>query len=105
MTSQPSPTDSSRSWRSKSDRTRWGVVAVVVLLLIGAGFIVAGLGGNRGSDPIHGALPVAGNAAPVVAQARPAVAAHSVPVSLRIPALGVSSSLSQLGLNADKSPQ
>ena len=81
------------------------MVAVVVLLLIGAGFIVAGLGGNRGSDPIHGALPVAGNAAPVAAQARPAVAAHSVPVSLRIPALGVSSSLSQLGLNADKSPQ
>jgi len=33
------------------------------------------------------------------------VATQSTPVSLRIPALGASSSLSQLGLNADNSPQ
>ena len=33
------------------------------------------------------------------------VAASSVPVSLHIPAIGVSTSLSKLGLNADKSPQ
>jgi sortase (surface protein transpeptidase) len=33
------------------------------------------------------------------------VATSSVPVSLRIPVIGVSVSLSQLGLNADKSPE
>jgi Sortase domain len=81
------------------------VVAVGALLLIGAGFIIAGLRGNSGSDRIHGGLPAAADPAPIAATARPAVAARLVPVSLRIPLLGVSSSLSQLGLNADKSPQ
>ena len=84
---------------------RWWVVVVVALLLIGAGFITSSLRGNPRPDALHSGLPAAGSPAPVAAQARPAVAAHSVPVSLRIPALGVSSSLSQLGLNADKSPQ
>ena len=42
---------------------------------------------------------------PVTAGRAPVVAAGSAPVSLRIPALGVSVSLSQLGLNADQSPQ
>jgi sortase (surface protein transpeptidase) len=88
-------------------------VAVVVLLLVGAGFIVAGLRGR--TDPMAGhpsAFPAAASTAAVevaavhvAAAAHPAVAAHSVPVSLRIPAIGVSVSLSTLGLNADGSPQ
>ena len=113
MTSQPSPTDSSRSLRSrrssrsKPDLTRWWVVAIISLLLIGAGFLVA----SQRGDPIattHGAsMPAAGSPAAVraLAAAHPAVPARSVPVSIRIPAMGVSVSLSQLGLNADGSPQ
>ena len=54
------------------------------------------------ADP---AVPAAGQAIPVTAGRAPVVAAGSAPVSLRIPALGVSVSLSQLGLNADQSPQ
>lgn len=117
MTSQPSSTDSrsSRSSRSsrnggssgsKPDPTRWWVVVVVALLLVGAGFLMAGLRGKNSQADLHSAsTPMAVNAAPIAARARPSVAAHSVPVSLRIPALSVSSSLSSLGLSADKSPQ
>jgi sortase (surface protein transpeptidase) len=77
-----------------------------VLLLIGAGFLYSGLSDNGAPDPLHGASSSGGgNAQQAAAKARPPAAAHSVPVSLRIPALGVSTSLSSLGLNADKSPQ
>jgi hypothetical protein len=87
---------------------RWWVVATISLLLIGAGFLVAS---QRGGDPVattHGAsMPAAANPAAVqaLAAAHPAAPARSVPVSIRIPAMGVSVSLSQLGVNADGSPQ
>ena len=106
MTSQPSPTDSSRSSVSRSDPTRWWVVAVIALLLIGAGFLIGELRSH--SDPMSGhpsLSSTAGKTTAAEAKARPAVAADLVPVSLRIPVLGVSVSLSALGLNADKSPQ
>jgi Sortase domain len=109
MTSQPSATDSSRSSRgsrssgSGSGPTLWWVVTVG-LLLIGTGFFVAGFGGFGGSNPTHRVLPMAASSGPVAARRYP-VTVQSTPVSLRIPALGVSSSLSELGLNADKSPQ
>jgi|SRR5450631_2268645 hypothetical protein len=106
MTSQPSPTDSSRSSVSRSDPTRQWVVAVIALLLIGAGFLIGELRSH--SDPMSGhpsLSSMAGKATAAEAKARPAVAADLVPVSLRIPVLGVSVSLSTLGLNADKSPQ
>jgi Sortase domain len=78
----------------------------MVLLFIAVGFVI----GNRpgASDPTaaHPSAPAtASQAAPVAAGRAPVVAASSVPVSLRIPAMRVSVSLSQLGLNADKSPQ
>jgi len=114
MTSQPSPTDStrssrsSRSSRSKLDLTRWWVVATISLLLIGAGFLVASQRGGEPASTTHGAsMPAAANPAAVqaLAAAHPAAPARSVPVSIRIPAMGVSVSLSQLGVNADGSPQ
>jgi hypothetical protein len=84
------------------------VVATIALLLIGVGLLVAS---QRGDDPVataHGAsMPAAGNPAALkaLAAAHPAAAARSVPLSIRIPAMGVSVSLSQLGINADGSPQ
>jgi len=118
MTSQPSPTESrrslkdSRSSRSRRssengpDPTRWWVVAVIALLLIGAGFLISTLRGGSEPSPGHETSSAAtGKPAPMQAGARPAVLARSVPVSLRIPAMNVSVSLSTLGLNADKSPQ
>jgi sortase (surface protein transpeptidase) len=83
----------------------WGLVATV-LLLVGAGTISLGF---RGSD--H-ALPAP---APSAAAKRAAVktppmvealfTARSVPVSLHIPAIGLSVPLSTLGVNADGSVQ
>jgi len=114
MTNLPSPADSSRSSRSRSSsrsgnrRTWWcdpsnWFIAALVLLLVGIGFLVASLRGGNDQDsnalsptPGHGASQLGVPAA---------VAARSVPVSIRIPAIGVSVSLSQLGLNADKSAQ
>jgi len=126
MTNVPSPADSSRSpGRSRSpgseggpktwwrDPSNW-FVAALVLLLVGIGFFVSSLRG--GNDPVPEALTtVPGHSAPVHGGARQAMAARSaatssaigrsVPVSIRIPAIGVSAALSQLGLNADKSAQ
>jgi len=80
----------------------------MVLLVVAVGFLI----GNRpgapeatAASPSATATATARQAAQVVAGRAPVVAASSVPVSLRIPAMGVSVSLSQLGLNADKSPQ
>jgi len=116
MTDLPSPADSSRSSRSrnssrsKSDHRTWWrdpsnwFIAALVLLLVGIGFLVASLRG--GDDQNANALsPIAGHGSSTQAGAPKAVAARSVPVSIRIPAIGVSVSLSQLGLNADKSAQ
>jgi LPXTG-site transpeptidase (sortase) family protein len=84
-----------------------------VLLLIGAGVLVSSLRGS--SDPGPDALSgVPGHSAAGQTRAQKAMAvrsaaavsgARSVPVSLRIPTIGVSVPLSQLGLNADKSAQ
>jgi len=99
---------SSRSPKGKSEQSRWWVVAVIVLLFIGVGFLVGSLRSKPEEDSIHKSALAAGQAGQpaVVVAGRPAVvSASSIPVSLRIPAMGVSSTLSKLGLNADKSPQ
>jgi hypothetical protein len=77
-----------------------------VLLFIGVGFLFGSLRSKPEVDPIPGHASAADAQPGVVPAGRPAVvSASSMPVSLRIPAMGVSSTLSQLGLNADKSPQ
>ena len=131
MTNLPSSPDSSRSSRSGGDRrSRWRdpsnwLVAALVLLLVGVGFFVSSLrGGNDPGRDAGSAVP--GHSAPAQSRASKAMAvrseaarssaaarstarssatARSVPVSLRIKAIGVSVSLSQLGLNADRSAQ
>jgi hypothetical protein len=88
--------------------TRWWVIATISLLLIAAGFLVASQRGGEPASTTHGAsMPAVANPAAVqaLATAHPAAPARSVPVSIRIPAMGVSVSLSQLGVNADGSPQ
>jgi sortase (surface protein transpeptidase) len=112
MTDLPSRSDSrssrnNRSSRSGRDQTTWWRdpsnwwVAAVALLLIGSGFLVS----NLRNTPASSAAPIQGHSAAQQAGAKDVVAARSVPVSMRIPAIGVSSSLSSLGLNADKTVQ
>ena len=116
MTNQPS-SDSSRPPRSsrspggsrsssvKLKQSRWWVVATIVLLLIGGGFLIAGFGASA-PKPAQVSASARARQTAAVTTGRPAVVpASSVPVSLRIPAMGVSVSLSKLGLNADRSPQ
>jgi len=125
MTNPASPTGSKRSLK------RWWATAVVVLLT-GAGVLVVGMNGHQ--DPPAGATVAApqmaapSSAAPTRSSPttkpsatrstkptakRPAARsvrqsgaiARSTPVSLRIPAIGVSISLSSLGLNANGTVQ
>src|SRR5450631_199652 len=97
--------DGARKLRSR----RWWIVAAT-LLLLGIGCVVVGLQGHH--------YPLAG---PAVAQSAgssphrgttlsppdtvPAPVVRSVPVSLRIPAIGVSVPLISLGLNLDGTVQ
>jgi Sortase domain len=90
MTSQPSPAYSGHYLRRKRHPYRGWVAAAIVLLLVGAWFLVSGLRS-------HTVEIQAGEA--------PAVAARSLPTTLRIPAIGVSVSLSSLGLNTDGTVQ
>jgi hypothetical protein len=88
---------------------RWWVVAFV-LLLISAGCLAAGLRSRQ--DPLadQPALQLgsptegAGVAPPAPSRVVPA-ASHSTPVALEIPAIGVSVSVSELGLNPDRTVQ
>jgi hypothetical protein len=78
----------------------------VVLLLIAAGCLAVGLRGHQ--DPLAGPLasPAAtGRAAAAPPGAVSPVVARSVPVALRIPAIGVAVSVSELGLNPDGTVQ
>jgi hypothetical protein len=84
----------------------------VVLLLIAVGLLIGNRPGATDPTAVRPSAPATATAAattnqaaPVTAGRAPVVAASSVPVSVRIPAMGVSVSLSQLGLNADNSPQ
>ena len=108
MTWTTSPPD------SRGQSRRWWAVAVV-LLLTGAGFLTVGLLGHqnslagRAATPHRASPPSAGNttsAPPATGAATPSAAfARSVPVALRIPAIGVAVSLSTLGLNPDRTVQ
>lgn len=84
---------------------RWWSMAAALLLLVAAACLTVGLQGHR--HPLAGpvmpqsAPPPAsagGGAAPTTTTAPPV--ARSLPVELQIPAIGVSVSLSALGLNS-----
>jgi sortase (surface protein transpeptidase) len=106
MKSVTSPGSSSK----RSSRRWWA--AAVVLLLTGAGFLAVGnadrgepLAGPGATPRVSHPAAVSPAPAPTPAPAQSAVVARSVPVSLRIPAIGVSAPLTKLGLNADKTVQ
>jgi hypothetical protein len=86
-------------------RALWALTAL--LLLIGAGCLVAGL--RVHDHPLAGpvqrrhviAAPVAAAPPSATAVPAPAVVARSVPVAVRIPAIGLAVWLTQLGLNTN----
>ena len=88
------------------NRLRLWMVAAAALLLIGAGSLTAGLGGS--DRPLARPAPSPAAIRAIVA-APPMVAAldtaRSVPLTLRIPAIGLSVPLTTLGLNDDGSVQ
>ena len=85
---------------------RWWLTAAA-LVIVGAGCIVVGVRGHQ--HPLAGpANPPASHAARASAarsRTPQLLAARSVPVGLRIPAIGLSVSLSTLGLNLDGTVQ
>jgi hypothetical protein len=92
---------------------RWWAAAVV-LLLIGAWSLTVGLLGHQSPPPVAEAGPQIASSpafvhsAPPPSATRPkpsAALARSLPVALRIPAIGVSVSLGTLGLNPDRTVQ
>lgn len=94
--------------RSKS----WWILAAV-LLLVGTGSLVMGLRGHQHplAGPVASLVPprpppasVRG-AATVPSKVAPPVTVRSTPVELRIPAIGLTVSLSTLGLNPDGTVQ
>jgi LPXTG-site transpeptidase (sortase) family protein len=85
-------------------------VVAAVLLLIAAGCLAVGLRGGQNPliepAPPHFASPsVTGGTAPASSGAVGTGVARSVPVALRIPAIGVAVSVSTLGLNPDGTVQ
>src|ERR1700722_3642606 len=96
--------------RSNKHITRSLLVLSALLLLVGAGCVVAGLQEHR--HPLAGPVQHRHASAARVPSAHaqgvatttvpaPAVVARSVPVAVRIPAIGLSVWVTQLGLNAD----
>jgi hypothetical protein len=86
------------------------LVVTALLLLAGAGCVVAGLQEHR--HPLAGPVPQHPLSSTTAATSHthvvtrptvppPAVVARSVPIAVRIPAIGLSVWLTQLGLNAD----
>jgi sortase (surface protein transpeptidase) len=93
-----------------SSRRWW--VAAVVLLLIGAGLLTVGLLGHQSTLPDPPAAapslaspPAAAPSTPTPSTTSSQALVRSVPTELRIPAIGVTSSLTSLGLNSDRTVQ
>jgi sortase (surface protein transpeptidase) len=90
--------------------TRLLLVLTALLLLAGAGCLVAGLQEHRHAlagpvpqRPVSSARAARSHAHVVTTPTspQPAVVARSVPIAVRIPAIGLAVWLTQLGLNAD----
>jgi hypothetical protein len=98
-------------WRRLSEgnkrNTRFVLALTVVLVLVGTACIVVGLQEHR--HPLAGPVRqhrtatarAATATAPEITVPAPAVIARSVPVAVRIPAIGLAVWLTQLGLNAN----
>ena len=98
-------------WRSLSEGnkaiTRSLLALTVLLLLVGTACLVVGLQEHRHplAGPVRQHRTVTARAAtgtaPEITVPAPAVVARSVPVAVRIPAIGLAVWLTQLGLNAN----
>lgn len=98
--------DAGHSVAQTGRRSRWWWLIAAALLIVGAVCLAVSTGGHHPlASPItHQPPPAAGHSSPAAAALAPALA-RSVPVSLRIPAIGISVSLSVLGLNATRTVQ
>ncbi len=93
------------SWTVTNPSRRWGIISVTLLLVAGVCLWV----GLRGHEVLltaparHPSSPATSSTltAPAGAQVTAPVAGRSVPVSLRIPAIGIAVAVSTLGLNPD----
>jgi|SRR5665647_861561 LPXTG-site transpeptidase (sortase) family protein len=111
MTWTTPPAETRRQLRVNRRSSRRWWAAAIVLLLIGAGFLSVGLFGHQNTltdpaaAPTLASPPAAVKATPKPSAKPSAALARSVPVGLRIPAIGVAVSLSTLGLNPDRTVQ
>jgi len=94
---------------SKLRSMHWWIIAAV-LLVIGIGFLGVGVPGRE--HPLAGPVPshhttrsLPSGVNKTRSKSETSVVARSVPVNLRIPAIGVTTSLSTLGLNLDGTVQ
>src|SRR5512141_249198 len=114
MKSTTWPADTRRQMRDNRHIARRWWTAAVLLLLISAGSLTLGLLGHQNRLPAPETAPQVAPP-PAVADKMPPSAkqpvnlsvarARTVPVALRIPAIGVSVSLGTLGLNPDRTVQ
>ncbi len=83
---------------------RWWI-ATAALVLVAAGLLVAGVRGDDNAlvdPPRPAAAPATAGGSVTPPAPVAAVAARSVPVELRVPAIGLTVALSTLGLNPDR---
>lgn len=97
-------TEGSRSASTRRGPGLWWVTSVV-LVMVAAGCITVGLRQHQHALAPPVAAPVTTSTVPTSTIAVTAAMAHSVPVSLRVPAISLSVPLSTLGLNFDGSVQ
>jgi len=111
MTTTTPPANSRVLFKNSLHSSRRWWVAAVVLLLIGAGLLTVGLLGHQNTLPDPSAAPSlasppsASHSTPTPSATSSQALARSVPTELRIPAIGVTSSLTSLGLNPDRTVQ
>jgi sortase (surface protein transpeptidase) len=85
------------SWTITNPSRRWGIISVTLLLVAGACLWV----GLRGHELLLAAPARHPSSLATSSTSTTPVTTRSVPVSLRIPALGVAVAVSTLGLNPD----